>query len=293
MPLALTDLGPGTKLTGTYADTASADVDECDRPSYTPGEASSSTREYNYTRADDRFEETVAYAAITRVQHDFERLGFTSVFPGPVPINVHCVAEDTSFYSSADHALHMGDGGVDDAEDARRHRARARPRDAGRPGPRHRRARRAGRDRRGLRRRPRRLHLSPGRRSRVPGDASVLRDGVGRDVQQPGHRQRRRLRLPALGGRHRRGRRLGHRHLQRHAERGARGRALLVGDGDLRLQRHRADARHRCPPATASWRWSWRTTTTSCRRRPTAPSRPPSPHCAPRTRRASAAPRSS
>jgi hypothetical protein len=33
-------------------------------------------------------------------------------------IDVHCIGDDNSFYSPTDNALHMGDGGVDDAEDA-------------------------------------------------------------------------------------------------------------------------------------------------------------------------------
>jgi hypothetical protein len=35
-----------------------------------------------------------------------------------VPIDVHCITDDNSYFSTVDDALHMGDGGVDDAEDS-------------------------------------------------------------------------------------------------------------------------------------------------------------------------------
>ena len=41
------------------------------------------TRTYNFTRSQDAFEETVAYAAITRVQRSYAALGFTRSSPGP------------------------------------------------------------------------------------------------------------------------------------------------------------------------------------------------------------------
>jgi hypothetical protein len=89
----------------------------CSLP-YVPGQASSASRNYNFTRSQDAFEETVAYAAIDRVQRSYVDLGFPGIFSGPMKINVHCITDDNSNYSDADNALHMGDGGVDDAEDA-------------------------------------------------------------------------------------------------------------------------------------------------------------------------------
>ena len=116
--LTLTDLNAGTNLLrGTYVDTASPAVAGCSL-AYTPGEGSSATRTYNFTRSQNAFEETVAYAAVTRVQRTYEALGLIGLFPNPVPIDVHCTSADNSFFSTADDALHMGDGGVDDAEDA-------------------------------------------------------------------------------------------------------------------------------------------------------------------------------
>ena len=60
----------------------------CDLP-YTPGQASESVAHLRvHPHRQDAFEETVAYAAVTRVQRDFVRFGFDSVFPGPVAIDV-------------------------------------------------------------------------------------------------------------------------------------------------------------------------------------------------------------
>jgi hypothetical protein len=120
VPVTLTDLSPGTNLLrGTYVDTTTADPvpGDCVLP-YTPGQASSATRNYSFTRSQDAFEETVAYAAITRVQHSYIDFGFPGIFDHPLGIDVHCISDDNSFYSSDDGRLHMGDGGVDDAEDA-------------------------------------------------------------------------------------------------------------------------------------------------------------------------------
>ena len=116
---ALTDLDAATTLLrGTYVDTAPVSgVSGCTLP-YTPGQASSATRDYNFTRSQDAFEETVAYAAITRVQRSYVAYGFPGIFAAPMKIDNHCISDDNSFYSTADNAMHMGDGGVDDAEDA-------------------------------------------------------------------------------------------------------------------------------------------------------------------------------
>ena len=115
--LTLTDLAAGTSLLrGAFADPAASGIGSCGLP-YTPGTASEASRVYNYTRDDDRFEEVNAYAAVTLAARAYQRLGFTSVMNHAVPIDVHCMSNDNSYYSSADRALRFGDGGVDDAED--------------------------------------------------------------------------------------------------------------------------------------------------------------------------------
>ena len=93
--VTLTDLNAGTnQLRGTYVDTASPAVDDCTLP-YTPGQASSPTRTYNFTRSQNAFEETVAYAAVTRVQRSYVEFGFPGIFDAPVPVDVHCTSTTT------------------------------------------------------------------------------------------------------------------------------------------------------------------------------------------------------
>ncbi|HEY1012297.1 MAG TPA: M36 family metallopeptidase, partial [Herpetosiphonaceae bacterium] len=116
--LTLANLASGTgQLKGTAVDVTAPGVSGCSLP-YNPGQANEPTRAYNYTRDDDRFEEATAYASIDGIQTWFQSLGFNNVNNRSIPIDVHCIPDDNSFYSSGDKALHMGDGGVDDGEDA-------------------------------------------------------------------------------------------------------------------------------------------------------------------------------
>lgn len=104
-------------LRGPAVDLTAPGVTGCTL-SYQPGQAREANRIFNYTRDDDRFAETVAYAAVADTQAWFQSLGFNNVSNRPVPVNVHCIPADNSYYSSEDQALHFGDGGVDDGEDA-------------------------------------------------------------------------------------------------------------------------------------------------------------------------------
>jgi hypothetical protein len=76
----------------------------------------------DYTRGDPRFEATMAYAHIDRLQRYLQSLGFTgdgganaeqqTVLAVPVP------SYDNSFYMPAHDLIAFGSGGVDDGEDA-------------------------------------------------------------------------------------------------------------------------------------------------------------------------------
>ena len=115
---ALTDLNAGINtLRGTFADMTPGIDADCNLVT-AQGQASNAARTYNYTRSQDAFEEASAYLAVTRVQRTYAALGFDPIFPGPVPVIAHCISVDNSFFSDTDGALHMGDGGVDDAEDS-------------------------------------------------------------------------------------------------------------------------------------------------------------------------------
>jgi hypothetical protein len=112
------DPGVGT-LKGEYVDLVSlagglavADADEV-------------SRVYNYDRSDDRFEQVTIYHSIDSIQRYFHSLGFdddTGAVNGirdfPTLAHAHWDTADNSFYSTGDNAVHFGDGGVDDGEDA-------------------------------------------------------------------------------------------------------------------------------------------------------------------------------
>ncbi|MEM6365723.1 MAG: M36 family metallopeptidase, partial [Planctomycetota bacterium] len=82
-------------------------------------------RIYQYTRDDPRFEQVMIYYHIDAVQAYIHSLGFdddvgiaNGIRDFPTLANAHWYTEDNSFYSLSNDAIHFGDGGVDDAEDA-------------------------------------------------------------------------------------------------------------------------------------------------------------------------------
>ncbi|MGB0619931.1 MAG: cadherin-like domain-containing protein [Myxococcota bacterium] len=112
------DAGTGT-LRGEYVDLVSLaggrNVPDADEVS----------RVYEYDRNDARFEQVVIYATVDAIQDYFHTLGFDDdVGPAngirdfPSLAHAHWDTADQSFYSTSDDAIHFGDGGVDDGEDA-------------------------------------------------------------------------------------------------------------------------------------------------------------------------------
>ena len=101
-----------------------ADLATFNSPTKPDNDANEANRIYEYTRDDDRFEQVVIYHAIDSIQAYFHSLGFdddTGTANGirdfPTLANAHWNDDDQSFYSTANDALHFGDGGVDDGED--------------------------------------------------------------------------------------------------------------------------------------------------------------------------------
>jgi hypothetical protein len=77
---------------------------------------------FEYTRGDPRFEATMAYAHVDRLQRYFQSLGFrgeagVNAEPQTV-IAIIVPAFDNSFYQPGTDLMLFGSGGVDDAEDA-------------------------------------------------------------------------------------------------------------------------------------------------------------------------------
>ena len=88
-------------------------------------DADEPTRVYEYDRSDKRFEQVTIYSTVDAIQRYFHSLGFdddTGIANGirdfPSLANAHWNTADQSFYSTGDDAIHFGDGGVDDGEDA-------------------------------------------------------------------------------------------------------------------------------------------------------------------------------
>ncbi len=88
-------------------------------------DANEPSRVYNYRRDDPRFEQVVIYHSVDQIQEYFHDLGFdddTGTANGirdfPTLASAHWFQDDQSFYSTGNDAIHFGDGGVDDGEDA-------------------------------------------------------------------------------------------------------------------------------------------------------------------------------
>ncbi len=121
--VTLTDIDPSGILKNRFVDLTGSGLLSATQfgtypvAEYTPGSAMETNGHYFYTRDDFAFEEVNVYYWITEARKYIESLGF-NILPNPVPVNVHFMVDDNSFYSETDHGLHFGDGGVDDAEDA-------------------------------------------------------------------------------------------------------------------------------------------------------------------------------
>lgn len=92
---------------------------------HVPASAYAPDGNFVYMPSDPRFEEVMVYYHIDATQRYLESLGFSDRNTPPNGIrnrvmraSAHWFAEDQSFYSISDDALHFGDGGLQDAEDA-------------------------------------------------------------------------------------------------------------------------------------------------------------------------------
>jgi hypothetical protein len=70
------------------------------------------------TRADDAFEQVMAYHHVDGAQQRLRDMGLTNVNARKTGVDAHAFRDDNAYYDPFDLGLHFGDGGVDDAEDA-------------------------------------------------------------------------------------------------------------------------------------------------------------------------------
>lgn len=105
-------------LRGAYVDVTSP-------VGYLPAAAFALDGDFIYDPSDPRFEEAMVYYHIDATQRYIQSLGYSDSNLPPNGIrdrvtqaSAHWFAEDQSFYSVSDDALHFGDGGIRDAQDA-------------------------------------------------------------------------------------------------------------------------------------------------------------------------------
>ncbi|MCX6640145.1 MAG: T9SS type A sorting domain-containing protein [bacterium] len=108
LPLLYPSVGGNYYLDGPFVSTA-----------LTNNRAGEVTPDFDYLRADDRFEEVMVYYHINRQQVYFQDTLLTPNANNRQQVcNVNGTPDDNSWFSPFDHSITYGYGGVDDAEDA-------------------------------------------------------------------------------------------------------------------------------------------------------------------------------
>ncbi|NIK60819.1 M4 family metallopeptidase [Kribbella shirazensis] len=82
------------------------------------GLAQSKTNTFVYQRQNDKFEQVMVYYHVNQTQEYIQQLGFTEVNNESQDFSVNTFTGDNSFYDPSTDMITMGEGGVDDAEDA-------------------------------------------------------------------------------------------------------------------------------------------------------------------------------
>jgi Zn-dependent metalloprotease len=106
--VVLRNLAGNGKLEGTYVNIVKAKG----------GLAESADNRFLYTRDDDRFEQVMSYYQVNQTQEYIHSLGFTEVNNESQDFEINTYAGDNSFYDPSKDVITMGEGGVDDGEDA-------------------------------------------------------------------------------------------------------------------------------------------------------------------------------
>ena len=104
----LRNLDGSGKLNGKYVNIAEAKG----------GLASSKTNTFVFQRHSDKFEQVEAYYQVNQTQEYIHSIGFTDVNSESQDFSINTFTGDNSFYDPSTDVITMGEGGVDDAEDA-------------------------------------------------------------------------------------------------------------------------------------------------------------------------------
>jgi zinc metalloprotease ZmpB len=102
----LTNLDGSGYLRGDYADVRGS-----------AGRAFEPDLSFLYGRDDGRFEQTMAYYAVTEAQKYIQSLGFTDIQSDGINVRVDQYGIDNSYFDVTKDLIRLGKGGVDDAED--------------------------------------------------------------------------------------------------------------------------------------------------------------------------------
>jgi Zn-dependent metalloprotease len=73
---------------------------------------------FSFTRNQKQFEETNAFYHITSMQTYIQSLGFTNICNFQTPVDAHGIDQDQSYFTPGANTLTIGDGCIDDGEDA-------------------------------------------------------------------------------------------------------------------------------------------------------------------------------
>ncbi|GAA0604653.1 bacillolysin [Kribbella sandramycini] len=104
----LRNLDGSGKLNGTYVNIKEAKG----------GVAENKNNNFVYQRQNDKFEQVMAYYHVNQTQEYIHQLGFTEVNNESQDFAINTFAGDNSFYDPSIDKITMGEGGVDDGEDA-------------------------------------------------------------------------------------------------------------------------------------------------------------------------------
>ena len=105
--VALRELDGSGLLQGTWAEVINP-----------AGGAFSLALRFCFSSRNLHFEEVMAYYHITEASRYVRDLGFPGLLHGPQSVKVHATALGESWFSPTDRRIYLGDGGVDDGEDA-------------------------------------------------------------------------------------------------------------------------------------------------------------------------------
>ncbi len=92
-------------------------IEDFSSPNIAPATSTNTT--FNFTRSQDGFEDVNAFYHLMEFRNFADNLGYANIPGNRIAFDVHALNNaDQSYYSPSELRVYMGEGGVDDAEDA-------------------------------------------------------------------------------------------------------------------------------------------------------------------------------